>query len=441
MKTRTRPAWLLPGAAVIAILLAFIALNYRAYDGFFQDDELDNLAWGPAVPLKDFGLALLKPTFDVSNFRPAGHLYFHLMGQVFGMDFPPYMTPIFLLHLLNVLLLFLLLRRLQIPVWSALAGIAFFALSATAMDVWWKPMYVFDLLCTTFCLASILLWTADRWLLSFLFFWLAYKSKELAVMLPAALVAYEFLLGKRRILPLLPFLATSLSFGLQGILLNPNKDNDYTFRFTPAALAVTIPFYTQRFLFLPFSGLALFLLAFVRDRRVWFGLATMGLFLFTLLLLPGRLFEAYTYLPLTGAVIALTAAASRINPAWAWLAIALWMPWNVRHLHREQRAKLAADDNTFLFVDKLQRWAAKNPAVKTLVYTGVPSGFQNWGVTGAWNIAHQTLGLKALYADWPDAAKALAAETVALAEWDPRTHTLSIQIHSPSQINSPGQVK
>src|SRR5450432_183084 len=51
---RKRPAW--PGqlAAGLAIALVFIALNYRAYDGFFQDDELDNLSWAPHVTAGEF---------------------------------------------------------------------------------------------------------------------------------------------------------------------------------------------------------------------------------------------------------------------------------------------------------------------------------------------------------------------------------------------------
>jgi hypothetical protein len=411
--------------------VAFLALNYRAYDGFFQDDELDNLSWAPSLPLSQFALGLLKPTFDSSNFRPPGHLYFALMGKAFGMDFPPYMTPIVVIHLLNVLLLFLLLRKLKINVWCALAGTAFFALSATAMDAYWKPMYVFDLLCTTFSLASLLLWTYRRWVLSFLAFWVAYKSKELAVMLPAVLAAYEYWLGERRFRPLVPFLATSLSFGIQGILLNPNKDNDYTFRFTLDALTRTVPFYAARFFFIPFGGLALALLALLRDRRVWFGLAAMGCFLFTLLFLPGRLFEAYTYLPLAGAVIALSAAATHVRPVVAWALLALWLPWNYRQLRHERNAKLAGDDEAFVFVDKLQRWAATHPEVRTLVYTAAPRIYHDWGVTAAWNIAHHTVGLPALYRDSAEAAQAIGRQTVAYATWDSGTQSLLIQIHSP----------
>ena len=65
-------------------------------------------------------------------------------------------------------------------------------------DAVWKPMYVFDVLCATFCLLSVLMWTRRRWILSLLAFWLAYKAKELAVMLPAVLLCYEMWIGTRR---------------------------------------------------------------------------------------------------------------------------------------------------------------------------------------------------------------------------------------------------
>ena len=66
---------------------------------------------------------------------------------------------------------------------SAALATFFFAFHMALFDALWKPMYVFDLLCATFCLAAMLLWTGGRWVLSFACFWLAYKSKELAVML------------------------------------------------------------------------------------------------------------------------------------------------------------------------------------------------------------------------------------------------------------------
>jgi len=95
------------------------------------------------------------------------------------------------------------------------------------------------------------------------------------------------------------------------VILNPNKDNAYTFRFTLDALRQTMPFYAQRFLLFPLSGILLFGLVFLRDRRIWFALAAMLLLMVPLMFLPGRLFEAYAYLPLACAAIAIAAAASR----------------------------------------------------------------------------------------------------------------------------------
>lgn len=422
-----------PLLAGVAIAVAFIGLNHTAYDGFFQDDELDNLRWAPSRPATIFIKGLLDPRFERYNFRPVGHLYFAWMGRNFGLDFPPYMTPIFAIHLLNALLLYLLMRKLGIAQWCAIAAAAFFTLSATAFDAYWKPMYVFDLLCTTFSLASILLYSYRRWVLSFIAFWLAYKAKELAVMLPAVLAVYEYWFGERKFKVLIPFGLVSLSFGIQGILLNPikNKNTDYTFRFTWSALRHTVPFYAHRFLMFPLSGLLLPALAFIRDRRIWFGLAAMALVMVPLLVLPGRLFEAYAYLPLACAAIAMAAAASHWNPVWCWVALAIWMPFNLRQLRDERRAKLALDEQVFSFVDTVGRFAARNPDVLTFVYDSIPPGFHAWGAAGAWSIAHRQIDLPAVYAGWPEGRKALAGQTVAFGSWDYQRRQLTIAVRPP----------
>jgi hypothetical protein len=422
---------LLPLLAGLAVAAAFIGLNHGAYGGFFQDDELDSLKWAPTRPAMEFVTGLFAPTFQPYNFRPVGHLYFALMGRKFGLDFPPYMTPIFVIHLVNALLLWLLMRRLGIMPWCAMAAVAFFTLGATAFDAYWKPMYVFDLLCAMFSLACILLYSNRRWVLSFIAFWLAYKAKELAVMLPAVLAAYEYWFGERRFRVLIPFVLASLSFGVQGIALNPNKDNEYTFRFTLDALRRTLPFYAHRFLMFPLSGLLLFALGFIRDRRIWFGLAAMSLLMIPLIFLPGRLYEAYGYLPLACAVIAVAAFASRWNPIWIWIGLAIWMPFNLRQLRIERRAKLDLDGQIFSFVDPIGRFAERNPGITTFVYDGVPPGFHDWGVAGAWNITHHHIDLPALFSNWPDGRKALAGQAVAYGSWDYQRRQLTISLRPP----------
>jgi hypothetical protein len=102
---------------------------------------------------------------------------------------------------------------------------------------------------------------------------------------------------------------------LQSIFLNPNRDNDYTFRFTWAALALTAPFYAGRLFLVPYLGFVVPLLAlFARNRRTWFGLSAMALFFFPMLFLPAA-FSAPTLLPLTGLAIALTGLAEAASPA------------------------------------------------------------------------------------------------------------------------------
>jgi hypothetical protein len=423
-RTWSQPLWLV----ALALVAAFVLLNHTAYDGFFQDDELDNLTWAPSTPPSVFIAGLLKPGFEIDNFRPVGHAYFALMGRIFGLDFPPYVTPIFAIHLLNSLLLFLLLRKLRIGQWYALAAVSFFTLSASAFDAYWKPMYVFDLLCTTFSLAAILLYAHRRWVLSFLAFWLAYKAKELAVMLPVMLALYEYWFGEGRFRVLIPFVLASLNFGIQGLLLNPNKNNDYSFRLTLHALERTMPFYLSRFLLFPLSGLALFALAFIRDRRIWFGLAAMVAIIAPLLFLPGRVFEAYTYLPLAFGSIALAAAASHVNPAWGWLALAIWMPFNIHRVHVEQRAALELDDRAFAYVHTIEEWVVRNRDIDTFVYNGAPAGFHAWGVAAAWNLAHHQLAMPAFFSSSPEAEKALRQHTVAFGSWDEKNTRLTIAI-------------
>jgi hypothetical protein len=410
--------------AALGIAIVFIALNHGAYDGYFQDDELDNLTWAPLLGVSKYVGALLSPAFARDNFRPVGHLYFTLMGRAFGLNFAPWITPLFAIHFVNGGLLFFILRRLGVDVWRALAATAFFLLSAAALDAYWKPMYVFDLLCTTFCLACVLAYMHRRWILSFLAFWLAYKAKEMAVMLPAVLVVYEYWLGERKYLRLAPFLLVSLSFGLQGLILNPNRDNDYTFRFNLNALSQTVPFYFRRLLTVPWLGFLLGALVLIRDRRVWFGLAAMLLLMFPLLFLPGRLFEAYAYLPLACASVALGAVASHLDARWIAVALLLWMPFDVREWGRQTRAILVADDRNFAFVDPVMKWGAQHPEPDDLVYNGVPPGFHDWGVSGAWYIAHKRQPVHSYYEHSAGGEQALAGETVVFGAWDGARLTL-----------------
>ena len=405
----------------------FLILNAPAYTGYFQDDELDIMGWAPFVRASDFVRGLASPRFIPSNFRPVGHYYYHLLTILFHLHFAAFVIPLQMTHLLNVWLLWMIAQKLDLKTAAIFIGAVFYIFNAALMDVYWKPMYVFDVLCTTFCLLSLLLWLHKRWILSFVAFWFAYKSKELAVMLPFVIATYEFVLGQKLWKPLIPFFLASLSFGLQGLLLNPNKDNAYTFRFQLGALAKTASFYSSKLFSLRLAGLALLPLPFVvRDRRIWFGVSTAILLLIPLLFLPGRMFAAYWCLPVVGVAIVIMTLASHYKTAMAALLI-LWLPWNMIQFHRARLETLRLEKANRAYVAELERFARSTPTQRSFVYDGRPEGFHPWGVAGAISCVYRAVGQQVLYIDDPSARQRVERGEAVWLHWDPSVHELQIR--------------
>jgi hypothetical protein len=421
------------GLLLFAVFAAlFLTVNRDAYRGYFQDDEIDNLSWTPYLGPLDFLKGAITPQFQANNFRPVGHYYFHAVEEIAGLDFPIYVAVLQAFHLLNVWLLWLVARRLGARPFAAAAACLFFGLHMALFDDFWKPMYIFDVLCATFCLLSLWCYATERWVLSFAAFWLAYKSKELAVMLPAVLLVFEIWFGKRRWKLLVPFFLTSLSFGVQGMLRNPNRDNDYTFRFTAAALSKTSVFYAGRIFLIPYLGFVTPVFAFLaRNRRTWFGLVAMGLFLCPMLFLPGRVFSAYCYLPFVGLAIAITGLAEVASPAALALFLVLWLPMDVHELRLRRRETLAADNEVRTWVTTVRQFAASHEPVDVFVFSGTPAGFHQWGVEGALKYFYERNDLMVKYVGEADAAALMQARRVALLNWDTSRKRLDIVVRAP----------
>jgi hypothetical protein len=424
----------------VALAALFLVANRGAYRGYFQDDEFDTLSWARYGGVAEYAKGVVSPLFQKNNFRPTGHFYFYAAEHFAGLDFPNYVAVLHFFHLFNVWLVWLLARRLGASAIPAGASALFFALHMALFDAVWKPMYVFDVLCATFCLLSVLFYSRERWVLSFLSFWLAYKAKELAVMLPVVLAVYELWFGKRRWKPLVPFFAVSLSFGLQGLLLNPNRDNEYTFRFTLAALAKTSVYYAGRVFLVPYLGFVVPLVLLIgalmragsKTPRLWFGIAMMALFFFPLLFLPGRLFAAYCYVPFTGLAIALSGVAEMVHPGWVVVFLLGFVPLDAHSLRVQQRATLAKDDDVRAWAGTLGGFARTGAAVDEFVVDGAPDGFARWGVEGAVKYLFRRLDPKIFYAGDPEVAKILPTESVVVLRWDGARHALDIVQHGGS---------
>ena len=425
-------------ALMLAALALFLILNRGAYKSYFQDDDLDTMGWARGVSLPVFAEYLFSPRLPPANFRPVGALYYHVLETSFDLDFPKYVIPLHALHLLNVWLLWRLIRKLGTGTGAAIAGVFFFGFHTTLIDSWWKPMYVFDVLCATFALLALLLYAYDRWVLSLISFWLAYKSKELAVMLPAVIACYELWFGQKRWRRLLPFFAVSLLFGVQALMLRSHEGTPYQMRLGPGAQATTVAFYSSQLFLLPFAGLLLIALPlFIRDRRLWFGLATMCLLVAPLLLLPGRLYAVYWYVPLTGVAIMLASVAdSRYRMAAAVLLV-LWIPWDLVHFREMRRANQLRGQQNRAYVQAIEKFARLNPNERLFVYDDLPDQFHDWGVTGALRTIYKNNDITAQHIGQGGAEELVQKGEAVWLHWSRRASRLDAVRYSRAEPIAP----
>ena len=418
MKFLRERAWLLVG--VMGLLFWFAMRG--AYKGYFMDDDLDNLSWIRNSLFSSFAAGLLSPKYFVYNFRPVGHFYFWVMERVAGMNYQPYVAVLHAAHIVNLSIVWLLAASFGLSTGARMIALLVFGFHMAAFDAYYRPMYIFDVLCATFCLLAILAWRKDRLWLSVLCAWLAYKSKELAIMLPLVLFCYELWFGGGRWKRLAPFFGISLLFGVQALLFRNSNPSEYSFVFTAAGLAQTLVFYSRQIAFLPYAGLVLLAMPFVtKNKLVWFGLAMGILFLGPVLFIPGRLYGAYLYLPLAGIGLAVAAILDR-GARGAWIAFSLlavvWIPVQyVKMRELRSSALFIADDNRE-YVSALRKLARVRPTMTTAVIDGAPAAMHRWGYEGALRYIFKNPHLIIRDVQELEASPVTKDDNVVLLSWD-----------------------
>ena len=403
----------------LAMACLFLVANRGAYKGYFSDDDLDNLVQTRRAEPAAFVDALLSPKFNPDNFRPVGHFFYKALGATAGLNFKVYVAVLHSLHLVNVWMVWLLLRRLGAPLFGAGAGALLFAFHMACFDAYWKPMFVFDVLCATFLLVTILLYLRGHWLLAVVPYWLAYKSKEPAVTLPAFLLAYEYICGERRWQRVLPFALVAGLFTGQAMLYNRGSNNDYSLRFTSHAFFKTFAFYSSKVLLLPYVGVLLIPIAwFVKDKRVRLGLATIALLMGPMWFLPGRMFAVYLYVPLIGAAIAMAFLAERWKPAWIVLFFLIWIPGNHYILRKERAAALTIAFENRPYVEALGEFLRQQPYIRTVIFDGGPPAMNRWGIEGAMHWFQPSPDLRICDLADEQSREFLQARNLAIISWD-----------------------
>lgn len=403
---------MLKAALALAIVVLFWIANRAAFEGFFSDDDLDNLSWATVAGLDSFLRELVSPLFSPTNTRPTGALVYRWLGPRFELWLPL----LFTLHLSNAALVFTLLTRLELPAFPATL---FFTFHTALLEAWWKPMYIFDLLAATFCLLTWLLFLTRFWPAALLTFWLAYKSKEVALFFPVVLAFHHWRHA-------LPFFLISASFGLQALIANQGRDNPYTLRFSLSSLAVTVPFYAKHFVLNKYGALLLAPLAlYSREPILWRSLAAFLLLLLPLLFLPGRLFSVYLYVPLLGLLPGLAAVMARVPRPALVLGLTLFLGLDYLALRDKRRRELALGHESRAYFTQLR---AAAPLPSTAYYENAPLEFRLHGIRGALRLVTGDPNARVLNPEL-EADRQAATSPLPTLHWFRPTQTLSVRYH------------
>lgn len=401
--------------ALLAGLLAllFWVGNRAAFEGYFSDDDLDNLSWATVAGTWGFVEELASPRFSESNTRPVGALFYQAAGRAFGLDFGKYVACLFVLHGVNCGLLWWLARKRGASETGAWAAVVLWGFHAGLLEAWWKPMYVFDLLCGTACLGTWLLFASRKTAWAVVCFLLAYRAKEVAIFLPVALALDDW----RRSWP---FFLVSANFGLQAMWANAGRDNNYTLRFRWESLVVTVPYYARALVMQPWAAVV-GLATLATGKEALLGTAAM---LVPLVFLPGRLFEVYWYVPMLPLALGAAHALGRVPRHWLALGLLLWVGLSYTRLKEKRNVELAIAAENRAYVEQMATLWKLTKFPTRVSCEGAPPGLQSHGVRGALRLISGDLQAEVLPQAEPGAA---------VLRWFRPRRALSVSVAPPEE--------
>ncbi len=214
--------WLGLGIVLAATALLYApALNHQ----FTNWDDDRQITANPDIrDLSPAGLKKIFSSFYVSLYQPLTSLSWAVEYRLFGLDPRVFHTVNILLHLVNILLVYALMRSLAQNVGIALAAAALFAVHPLQVEVaaWASSLSI--LLFSLFCLGAMIAYVAyaksgqTRYLVAALALFLpALLAKTTAATLPLVLLVIDVYLQRRirwqTIAEKVPFFLLSVVFG------------------------------------------------------------------------------------------------------------------------------------------------------------------------------------------------------------------------------------
>jgi hypothetical protein len=369
-----RPA--IRAGLLAAIMAIAVIANIDSRKSYFENDDFGTLNWARVTPFREYVADIPCLVYPCQHGRPVGYMFYRTLWPLAKLKYTRWALAMLAIGLINVALLWRLLTVLEFDAIASALGCLVFVAARALFDAWWKPMFIYDVLSTTFALVMLLAYIHRRWVVGFIALWLAMRTKEIGLMLPAVLLCYEFTLGRRNWKRLIPFFIPALIYGISGLRLNQHLPHSpYTMTWAPAALWISISFYASNLFGLPYAGLLLALALIVtRDKRLQFALGAIVFEIGMYLLLPHRMLDVYLYLAMTSVAIAVATLAMYHRRTVALLAI-IWAAWQVTLIRKHAAVTIVDADDRRAFTTALH----VVPRAPVYAYQDAPASFGYYG--------------------------------------------------------------
>ncbi len=189
------------------IVAAWLLLNAgRGLSAYFSPDDIMNMYWAWTEPWQRLVVANLIP-FASDSYRPLGALVYRTNLWLFGLNPIPLRILIYALLLSNAWLVYRLAKRLTGSSEIGFLAAFFMAFHHRLLDVYTNTGTIYDILCCTFYLLTLLFYMRVRergrfraldYVVLYALVVATLNSKEIGATLPVILLGYEVLYRRPR---------------------------------------------------------------------------------------------------------------------------------------------------------------------------------------------------------------------------------------------------